>query len=199
MYQGHNFSVKIKHVILPRMIALLLGKINCNASTQRAKDVSWWISFILLRDMRRSKDSPFNFESITSFLLGFLSEILPKLQADKKSKELSAQSLRMKMMIMVHTCAHHMIWPNILLKLMFFTLCEKLNYVHKTYKEIPNNVILFCSYLNDCGSFFPIWSWRWHNSLFCFFYFSWVPVFSGKPFINVDKLIFNIGNFFHSR
>ena len=40
--------------------------------------------------MRRSKDSPFNFESITSFLLGFLSEILPKLQADKKSKELSA-------------------------------------------------------------------------------------------------------------
>lgn len=26
MYQGHNFSVKIKHVILPRMIALLLGK-----------------------------------------------------------------------------------------------------------------------------------------------------------------------------
>ena len=147
-------------MILPRMIALLLGKINYNASTQRAKDVSWWISFILLRDMRRSKDSPFNFESITSFLLGFLSEILPKLQADKKSKELSAQSLRMKMMIMVHTCAHHMIWPNILLKLMFFTLCEKLNYVHKTYKEIPNNVILFCSYLNDCGSFFPIWSWR---------------------------------------
>ena len=91
----------------------------------------------------------------------------------------------MKMMIMVHTCAHHMIWPNILLKLMFFPLCEKLNYVHKTYKEIPNNVILFCSYLNDCGSFFPIWSWRWHNSLFCFFYFSYVPVFWENLFLSM--------------
>ena len=69
MYQGHNFSVKIKHVILPRMIALLLGKVNCFLYCIDKN----FIYFLIFS--RRSKDSPFNFESTPPFLLGFLSEI----------------------------------------------------------------------------------------------------------------------------